>query len=120
MGTGKPSGHAAPAGVFSFADVQVDAGAHRLTRAGTEVGLEPKAFAVLLELLAHPDQMLSRDQLLDAVWGHAHVTQATLNRLVVQLRRALRVPRQSTPLTDRHDVDLGPAHSPALPSLNAN
>jgi Predicted ATPase len=89
MGTGKPSGHAAPAGVFSFADMQVDVGAHRLIRAGKEVGVEPKAFAVLLEFLAHPDQMLSRDQLLDAVWGHTYVTQATLNRLVVQLRRAL-------------------------------
>ena len=89
MSTGKPPGHAAPVGVFSFADVQVDVGAHRLTRAGTEVGLEPKAFAVLLEFLAHPDQMLNRDQLLDAVWGHAFVTQGTLNRLVVQLRRAL-------------------------------
>ena len=89
MATGKPPGHAAPVGVFSFADVQVDVGAHRLTRAGTEVGLEPKAFAVLLEFLAHPDQMLSRDHLLDAVWGHAYVTQATLNRLVVQLRRAV-------------------------------
>ena len=89
MGTGKPPGRAAPAGVVSFADVQVDVGAHRLTRAGTEVGLEPKAFAVLLEFLAHPDQMLSRDHLLDAVWGHAYITQATLNRLIVQLRRAL-------------------------------
>ena len=89
VGTGKPSGLATAVGVFSFADVQVDMGAHRLTRAGTEVGLEPKAFAVLVEFLIHPDQMLSRDQLLDAVWGHAYVTQATLNRLVVQLRRAL-------------------------------
>lgn len=89
MGTGKPPGRAAPAGVVSFADVQVDVGAHRLTRAGTEVGIEPKAFAVLLEFLTHPDQMLSRDQLLDAVLGHAYITQATLNRLIVQLRRAL-------------------------------
>lgn len=75
--------------MFSFADMQVDVGAHRLTRAGTEVSLEPKAFAVLVEFLAHPDQMLSRDELLDAIWGHAYITQATLNRLVVQLRRAL-------------------------------
>jgi non-specific serine/threonine protein kinase len=89
MATGKPPGHAVSAGVFSFADVQVDVGAHRLIRAGKEVGIEPKAFAVLLEFLAHPDQMLNRDQLLDAVWGHLYVTQATLNRLVVQLRRAL-------------------------------
>jgi non-specific serine/threonine protein kinase len=89
MGTGKPSGRATAVGVFSFADVQVDIGAHRLTRAGTEIGIEPKAFAVLVEFLGHPDQLLSRDRLLDAVWGHVYVTQATLNRLVVLLRRAL-------------------------------
>lgn len=89
MDTGKPPGQEAATGVVSFADVQVDVGAHRVTRAGTEVGLEPKAFAVLLEFLAHPDQLLSRDQLLDAVWGHVYITQATLNRLIVQLRRAL-------------------------------
>jgi non-specific serine/threonine protein kinase len=89
MATVKSPARAASAGLFCFADVQVDVGAHRLIRAGKEVGVEPKAFAVLLEFLAHPDQMLSRDQLLDAVWGHAYITQATLNRLVVLLRRAL-------------------------------
>ena len=89
MATVKLPGQASPAGLFSFADVRVDVGAHRLIRAGKEVAVEPKAFAVLLEFLTHPDRMLSRDQLLDAVWGHAYVTQATLNRLVVQLRRAL-------------------------------
>lgn len=89
MATGSPPGSARRTDLFSFADVQVDVGAHRLTRNGKEVDIEPKAFAVLLEFLAHPDQMLSRDQLLDAVWGHLHITQATLNRLVVQLRRAL-------------------------------
>ncbi|MBQ4853822.1 winged helix-turn-helix domain-containing protein [Rhodanobacter sp. B2A1Ga4] len=89
MATGKPQLSAPAAGFFCFADVQVDVGAHRLTRDGNEIDIEPKAFAVLLEFLAHPDQLLSRDQLLDAVWGHVYVTQTTLNRLVVQLRRAL-------------------------------
>ena len=74
---------------FAFADVVVDALAHRLTRGGCEVAVEPKAFAVLLEFLAHPGQLRSRDELLDAVWGHAYVTPGTLNRLVAQLRRAL-------------------------------
>jgi predicted ATPase/DNA-binding winged helix-turn-helix (wHTH) protein len=89
MATGRPQEPTSPAGLFHFADVQVDVGAHRLIRAGQEIAVEPKAFAVLLEFLTHPDQMLSRDQLFDAVWGHAYITQATLNRLVVQLRRAL-------------------------------
>ncbi|MEO6967636.1 MAG: winged helix-turn-helix domain-containing protein [Rhodanobacteraceae bacterium] len=69
--------------------MRVDGDAHRVIRAGTEIGIEPKAFAVLCEFLTHPGQMLSRDHLLDAVWGHSYVTPATLNRIIVQLRRAL-------------------------------
>ena len=76
-------------GIYEFAGVRVDASAYRLTRGDEEVLLEPKAFAVLLEFLAHPGEMLSRDALLDAVWGHRYVTPATLNRLIVLLRRAL-------------------------------
>ncbi|HVU81257.1 MAG TPA: winged helix-turn-helix domain-containing protein, partial [Rhodanobacteraceae bacterium] len=76
-------------GTYAFAGVEVDAGAHRLLRDGGEIAIEPKAFAVLLEFLAHPGQLLSRDQLLDAVWGHSFITPATLNRIIAQLRKAL-------------------------------
>jgi len=89
MGNDKIATHReAPAG-FAFADVVVDTVAHRLTRDRREVAIEPKAFAVLLEFLAHPGQLRSRDELLDAVWGHTYVTPGTLNRLIAQLRRAL-------------------------------
>lgn len=87
-GSGHTLDPAAP-GTFAFADVEIDARAHRLSRGGREIAVEPKAFAVLLEFLAHPDQLLTRDQLLDAVWGHSFVTPATLNRIIAQLRRAL-------------------------------
>ena len=77
------------AGTFAFADVVVDTAAHRLSRGDREIAVEPKAFAVLLEFLSYPGQLLSRDQMLDAVWGHSYVTPATLSRLVAQLRKAL-------------------------------
>src|SRR5690606_2068692 len=51
--------------------------------------LEPKAYAVLLALLAHPGHAIGRDELLDQVWGHRHVTPGVLNRVVAQLRKAL-------------------------------
>ena len=92
MRIGEPTGNvveSTPPAMYAFAGVEVDAGAHRLSRDGQEIAVEPKAFAVLLEFLSHPGQLLSRNQLLDAVWGHAFVTPATLNRLVAQLRRAL-------------------------------
>lgn len=75
--------------VFLFDDVKVDAGAHRFERGGREYVLEPKAFGVLLEFLGHPGMLLTSDQLLDAVWGHRHVTSSVLKRVVVNLRKAL-------------------------------
>ena len=89
MERGEHTQQPAATGTYAFADVEIDASAHRLSRAGREIAIEPKAFAVLLEFLAHPDQLLTRDQLLDAIWGHTYVTPATLNRLIAQLRKAL-------------------------------
>lgn len=90
MGNGKYSEiHSGNPEVFAFADVVVDTHAHRLTRGGRDVPVEPKVFAVLLHFLEHPGQLLSRDELLDAVWGHSCVTPSTLSRVISQLRRAV-------------------------------
>ncbi len=74
---------------YRFGGLRLDAAAHLLSRDGQAVALEPKAFAVLLELLRHPGQLVGRDQLLDAVWGHRHVTPGVLTRSIAQLRTAL-------------------------------
>ncbi|NUS61868.1 MAG: hypothetical protein HOQ01_13045, partial [Lysobacter sp.] len=75
--------------VYRFAGGELDGARHRLVVDGRPVELEPKAFAVLEDLLAHAGQMRSRDELLDAVWGHRHVTPAVLNRCIGQVRKAL-------------------------------
>ncbi len=77
------------AGIYRFADVEVDPAAHRVTRQGVDVPLEPKAFALLLAMLEQAGKALERDELLDRVWGHRHVTPGVLNRVVAQLRKAL-------------------------------
>jgi predicted ATPase/DNA-binding winged helix-turn-helix (wHTH) protein len=74
--------------VYQCGDLRVDPANRRLTRGTDEIALEAKAFAVLLVLLARVDALVTRDELLDAVWGHRHVTPATLNRVIVLLRRA--------------------------------
>ena len=58
-------------------------------KAEIELALEPKAYGVLLTLLAQPHVAIERDHLLDTVWGHRHVTPAVLNRVIALLRRAL-------------------------------
>lgn len=72
-----------------FNDVVIDFAGRRLLRGGAEQALEPKAFAVLAVLAASPGRVFGRDEILDAVWGHRHVTQSVLNRIMSLLRQAL-------------------------------
>jgi TolB-like protein/DNA-binding winged helix-turn-helix (wHTH) protein len=75
--------------VVSFDRIEIDLDAHRLRRDGVDQPLEPRAFAVLALLVGAAGRVLERDQILDAVWGHAHVTPGTLNRIITLLRQAL-------------------------------
>ncbi len=72
-----------------FDGIEIDFAGHRLRRDGVEQHLEPRAFAVLALLAEQPGRVVARDAILDAVWGHRHVTPGTLNRLITLLRQAL-------------------------------
>lgn len=74
---------------YRFGDIVVDVVAHTISRNGQPVAVEPKAFSVLLALLRRAGQLVPRDELLDAVWGHRHVTPGVLTRAIAQLRTAL-------------------------------
>ncbi len=74
---------------YRCGDLQLDARRHCVLRGGVELALEPKAYGVLLQLLRHSGTAVARDVLLDAVWGHRHVTPAVLNRIIAVLRREL-------------------------------
>ncbi len=74
---------------FAFDDVVIDLAGHRLLRGGIDQPLEPKAFGVLALLAQAPGRVLARDEILDAVWGHRHVTPGVLNRVMTLLRHAL-------------------------------
>jgi DNA-binding winged helix-turn-helix (wHTH) protein len=74
---------------IAFDDVVIDFAGRRLSRAGIEQALEPKAFAVLALLAGSPGRVFARDEILDSVWGHRHVTQSVLNRIMSLLRQAL-------------------------------
>ena len=75
--------------IYRFDDIVVDAGAHTVLRAGQPQTIEPKAFSVLLVLLRHKGELVTRDDLLDDVWGHRHVTPGVLTRVIAQLRHVL-------------------------------
>ena len=73
-----------------FAEVAVDVGAHRVTRAGKPIHLGPTEFRLLLYLMRHPGRVFSREQLLDAVWGHdVYVEPRTVDVHIRRLRKAI-------------------------------
>ena len=77
-----------PLARYRCGEIEVDAGRRAMLRCGEEVPLEPKAFAVVLALLARAGAIVTREQLLDEVWGHRYVTPSTLNRVIALARRA--------------------------------
>jgi Tol biopolymer transport system component/DNA-binding winged helix-turn-helix (wHTH) protein len=75
--------------VFRFADVEVREREFCLVKAGEVLPVEPKTFRVLLFLLRNPQKLIAKEELLNAVWGDAVVTDSSLTRTITQLRRLL-------------------------------
>ncbi|HET9484575.1 MAG TPA: winged helix-turn-helix domain-containing protein, partial [Xanthomonadales bacterium] len=67
----------------------VDVAANRIRRDGVEVRLTPKAMGVLRELIARPEQVVKRDDLLGIVWRDGFPTDDVLTHAITELRRAL-------------------------------
>ncbi len=75
--------------VFRFANVEAHEREFSLVIAGQLVSIEPKAFRVLLILLRKPKKLIPKEELLNAVWGDAAVTENSLTRAIALLRRVL-------------------------------
>jgi DNA-binding response OmpR family regulator len=54
-------------------DLRLSPTRHRVTLAGREINLRPKEFDLLAHLMRHPGLALTREQLLDAVWGYEYL-----------------------------------------------
>jgi two-component system alkaline phosphatase synthesis response regulator PhoP len=75
-----------PDGRQSFGDVELDRVAHRVRRAGEEVAMTAREFALLGHFLDQPERVLSRQALLAHVWGLEHATLRTVDNFVMRLR----------------------------------
>ena len=56
---------------------------------GTPVAVSPKVLALISHLVENPGRLIDKSELLDRVWGHRHLTDAALARLIMRARRAL-------------------------------
>jgi len=71
-------------------DLSLDRRTRRAYVGSDELRLTPKAIALLEYLMTHPDELLTRDRLLDAVWGWDYPTGTrTVDTRIAELRRVL-------------------------------
>jgi DNA-binding response OmpR family regulator len=76
--------------VYKFSDVEVNVRSNEVRRNGDLIDLSAKEFALLAYFIAHPVETLSRDRLLDAVWGYENdPTTRTVDTHIVHLRQKL-------------------------------
>ena len=74
---------------YRFGEFTVDVPRACLHRAGTEIALRPKSFAMLQYLVTHPARAITKDELLAAIWPHVVVTEDSLTHCIREVRSAL-------------------------------
>ena len=75
---------------YEFGDFRLDLSARRLTRKGREIELSPKEFNLLEYFVKKPGRALTRDEILNAVWGYdCVVTSRSIDRFVTTLRNKI-------------------------------
>ncbi len=76
--------------VYQFADYRFDIAARKLTRAGDEIKLSPKEFRLLELFVRRPGRALTRDEILNKVWGYdCFVGPRSIDRFVTTLRNKI-------------------------------
>jgi TolB-like protein/cytochrome c-type biogenesis protein CcmH/NrfG len=74
---------------FLFGDCALDPTRRELWRDGEAVHVEPQVFDLLLHLVRNRDQVISKDEMLAAVWGGRIVSESTMSNRINAARRAI-------------------------------
>jgi TolB-like protein/Tfp pilus assembly protein PilF len=75
--------------LLRFGDYALDTGTRELTRDGLLVAVEPQVFDLLVFLLGNRDRVVSKDDIIDAVWQGRVVSESTLTSRINAARKAI-------------------------------
>jgi TolB-like protein/DNA-binding winged helix-turn-helix (wHTH) protein/Flp pilus assembly protein TadD len=73
----------------SFKAFRLDTANHLLWRNGDRVPVAPKGFDVLAYLVEHAGQVVTQDEILEALWPETHVNPEVLRKYILEIRKAL-------------------------------
>ena len=75
--------------MYRFDDFVADPETWRLSRDGQEIHLEPVVLKLLIYLIANRERLVTRQELMDTVWGDTVISESALTKAVARLRKAL-------------------------------
>jgi DNA-binding winged helix-turn-helix (wHTH) protein/predicted ATPase len=75
--------------IYRFGDCELDERRYELRRGGVACHLEPQVFEVLIYLVRNRDRVVTKNELLDQVWGSRFVTESALTSRLKAARRAV-------------------------------
>ncbi|MFL6302599.1 MAG: winged helix-turn-helix domain-containing protein [Candidatus Sulfotelmatobacter sp.] len=75
--------------LYAFGEIRVDVQNRVLRRGEEPIALTPKAFDVLMLLMQHSGEVVSKDELIQSVWPDSFVEESNLTQTVFMLRKAL-------------------------------
>src|SRR5579863_378475 len=75
--------------LYRFGQFVLDSRRRTLSHADSPISLTPKAFDVLLFLVRNPNRLVTKEELLQAVWGDTFVEEGNLTQYIYNLRKAL-------------------------------
>jgi DNA-binding response OmpR family regulator len=98
---GGPGGQAAPPEVYRFGDVTIDFKRHEATKGGEPIELSPRELELLAFFIQHRGEIVTREKLLDAVWGYNAIPfTRTVDMHIAKLRKKI----EDNPADPRHVV----------------
>jgi len=75
--------------LYRFEDFALDPSLYELRKSGERIKLEPQVFDVLAYLVEHSDRLVSKDEIVERVWGDKFISDAALNSRLMAARKAL-------------------------------
>ncbi|HEY0959370.1 MAG TPA: phosphate regulon transcriptional regulator PhoB [Novosphingobium sp.] len=85
--------------VLVFGDLELDASSHRVRRGGEALHLGPTEFKLLRYFMERPSRVLSRQQILDGVWGmDSDIDERTVDVHIRRLRKAINRDGETDPI----------------------